>query len=67
MSQLYRPGGSIDKIVQVRLSDLYLLIESVLRNQHNYGSITVPDVRNVATEIVGAVEVKSKTIAIISL
>lgn len=63
---LYRPGGPIEKIVQVKLSTVYETISAYLLYEHNSGIITVPDVRKLAAELVERIEMNSKSIAVMS-
>ena len=64
---IYRADGPIDKIVQVRLSNLYSRFTDVLATMHNHGEITVPHVKKLAEILTIEVESQATTIATITL
>lgn len=67
MGNIYRHGGKVDKIVQIRLSDLYNLIDAELQAEHNTGEITITNPHRTTMEIIGRIEEKAKTVVTITL
>ena len=67
MPTIFTPGGPVDKIVKLRLSDAHEKITTMLHDKQLRGEITISSAWELAKEIVQEIEDNSETIVTISL
>lgn len=65
-SKIYRHGGPIDKIVQIRLSESYKLINDHLNRVYTKTAGVMPPPTQLTNEIIHLLESTGKTIVITS-
>lgn len=63
---IFTPSGTIDKIVQIRISDVYDIVSNALRDTHDSGGSIIPNSSLIALNITNQIEVKAKTIVMFS-
>lgn len=63
---IFTPNGTIDKIVQIHVSDIYTIVFNALKDTHNSGGSTIPNTALIALNITNQIEIKAKTIVVFS-